>query len=256
MRKDQWTAPVAWRANSPIPQICEHLLHESRSNILPRTVLTELIVGSNQSPAQHHQFLLFVGFHLWPYSYITCANTVNRTSHGFGKSLAGKHEGTCYIYVWNLPAGNREHRWSSGRISPCQGGGPGPIPGRCNFFPFFLIPPFFLAPASIPEPRGHTCASIVPNPTFTPTSSPAPHSIHKSPHHLYSPTPKRHRLLPHTDCSSIRRILSLHQARQYSNHTALASPHPPLEHHPHRFRSPHAAPTPEFAFTTTINERS
>ena len=27
-----------------------------------------------------------------------------------------------------------EHRWSNGRISPCQGGGPGPSPGRCNFF--------------------------------------------------------------------------------------------------------------------------
>ena len=29
-----------------------------------------------------------------------------------------------------------KHRWSNGRISPCQGGGPGPIPGRCNSFFF------------------------------------------------------------------------------------------------------------------------
>ena len=28
----------------------------------------------------------------------------------------------------------QKHCWSNGRISPCQGGGPGPIPGQCNFF--------------------------------------------------------------------------------------------------------------------------
>ena len=34
----------------------------------------------------------------------------------------------------------QKHCWSNGRISPCQGGGPGPIPGQCNFF-FFKYKP-------------------------------------------------------------------------------------------------------------------
>ena len=30
-----------------------------------------------------------------------------------------------------------KHRWFSGRMLACHAGGPGSIPGRCNFFPRF-----------------------------------------------------------------------------------------------------------------------
>ena len=45
--------------------------------------------------------------------------------------------GCKYFEQFEINGLNVKHCWSNGRISPCQGGGPGSIPGRCNPFFFF-----------------------------------------------------------------------------------------------------------------------